>query len=71
VPNDPAVEEEATQFAMELLMPEGQVTAFVQKAGGIDIVDDDQVKAMARTFGVSPTLMAFRLGMLYAYANSK
>ena len=57
-------DEEANQFAIELLMPDHLVRIEVRKLGGIDIMDDDQIKKLAKKFGVNGSLMSFRIGQL-------
>lgn len=55
---------EANQFAVELLMPDHLVRIEVRKLGGIDIMNTDQIKGLAKKFGVSESLMSFRIGQL-------
>ncbi len=60
---DLAIEEEANCFARHLLVPSSLLRAEVAKIGPIDIADDSdgRVKKLAKIFGVSPTLIVFRL----------
>lgn len=58
------IEQEANQFAMELLMPTAWLREDARKLGGIDIGDNKALDKLARRYGVSPELMAFRLGQL-------
>lgn len=58
------VEAEANIFAVELLLPERFVRAEIQRLSGIDVDDEKTVKTLAKKFGVSPTLMAMRIGQL-------
>lgn len=53
--------EEATRFAIELLLPARLVREY---ARGVNILDGHEVKALADKFRVEPSLMAFRLGEL-------
>lgn len=57
-------EEEATQFAMELLMPKKHVEQYLAMRGPIDICDEKPIKLMAAHFRVPWTVMAIRLGEL-------
>jgi Zn-dependent peptidase ImmA (M78 family) len=63
-PPTPPTEEEANAFAVELLMPESFVRREIQRIGGIDIDDEKTIKTLAKKFGVSPSLMAMRIGQL-------
>lgn len=55
------MDEEATAFAMELLMPEEWVR---RDAKGIDLLDTLAVEKLAKTYQVSVPLMSFRIGQL-------
>lgn len=59
-----STESEANLFARELLMPTQFVKDYLHKIGGIDLTDSDTkaIKAMAKYFGVTPEMMAFRIG---------
>lgn len=62
---DLGVESEANQFAMELLMPEHLVVAYLKSHGGIDLSGDGtDVKNMAKAFSVGPITMGIRIGKL-------
>ena len=67
-PEEQQVEDEANHFARELLMPEDLVRREVRKVGGIDLLDDSdkRLAIVAARFGVSKTVLAFRLGEIYA-----
>ncbi len=56
-------EEEANCFARHLLVPGNLLRAEVEKLGGVEMADDSdgKVKKLAKRFGVSPTLIVFRL----------
>lgn len=54
---------EANTFAIELLMPEEWVR---RDAAGVDLLDDRQVERLAKRYKVPNSLMAFRLGQLFA-----
>lgn len=58
------METEANLFARELLMPTQFVKDYLRKVGGIDLIDSDTkaLKTMAKKFGVTSELMAFRIG---------
>lgn len=55
-------EAEANYFAMHLLVPTEALKKAVNAAGGIDLCDDDALKKLAKKFGVSLTIIAFRMG---------
>ncbi len=56
------MDREANYFAMCLLVPTGLLKEEISKLGGhIELSDDDQLKALARKFGVSMMVMAIRL----------
>lgn len=60
-------EAEATQFAMELLMPVEFVRAEIKKMGmGFDLTDEKPIKDLAKVFKVPMTIMAIRIGELKA-----
>ena len=61
---DDTTEAEANLFARELLMPTQFVKDYLTKVGGIDLCDSDTraIKTMAKKFGVTPEMMAFRIG---------
>lgn len=64
-------ESEATQFAMELLMPVPMVEKYLKAHGLFDICDDKPVKDMAKHFQVPTTIMAMRLCQLHAENRNK
>lgn len=55
---------EANYFAMCLLMPAEVVKKEVRAMGGVDLANDDNLRALARRFGVSMTAMAMRIAQL-------
>lgn len=59
----PEIETEANYFAMHLLVPADRLRAELEKIGGVDLADDKatQLRKLARRFGVSETVMAFRI----------
>jgi Zn-dependent peptidase ImmA (M78 family) len=57
-------EDEANQFAMELLMPVDFVRAEVAHMKGRDIGDDTTIKELAKKFQVPASIMAIRIGQL-------
>jgi len=58
-------EREANMFAVCLLMPESLVRAWIgEHKLVLDYGDDEGIKAMAKTFGVTVTLAAVRLHQL-------
>lgn len=61
---DEVEDAEANHFAISLLLPKDMVRQEVRAMGGVDIADDADVKMLARKFGVSISLMAFRIGQL-------
>lgn len=56
-------ETEANYFAMHLLVPSDRLRAELEKIDGVDLADDNvtQLRKLARRFGVSETVMAFRV----------
>ena len=60
---DEQIEQEANYFAMHLLVPTDMLRAEVQKMGGVEIVDNSSgdLKKLAKRFGVSEAVIAFRL----------
>lgn len=56
-------EKEANYFAMHLLVPTNLLRAELAKIGGFDLVDDrdGNLRKLARKFGVSETIIAFRV----------
>lgn len=60
--SDPAMEREATIFAMELLMPrawvERDMKKILEECGGLD---EDHVEQLAKRYGVSAVVMTLRL----------
>ena len=58
------MEDEATQFAMELLMPVDFVRAEVAKMKGRDIGNDEPIRELAKKFQVPMSIMAIRIGQL-------
>jgi Zn-dependent peptidase ImmA (M78 family) len=59
------MEREANYFAMCLLMPEKLLRHEVSAIGGLDLCDDEKLKALARKFGVAQGLMAIRIMEVY------
>lgn len=59
----PEMEREAILFALELLMPSFLVRQAINDQPP-DIDDEHAIKQIARMFGVSPQVMAFRIGQL-------
>ena len=57
-------EAEANAFAFALLMPADLVREDVRRMGGVDLCDDTKVKALAKRYQVTTTMMAVRLGQL-------
>lgn len=58
---------EANYFAMHLLVPTDRLVMAVRQMGGIDVAGDgSDVRKLARKFGVSETVMAFRIGEEWA-----
>jgi Zn-dependent peptidase ImmA (M78 family) len=60
---DPA-EVEANAFAAELLMPADMLEREVQRRGGLDVYDQDDVLELAGEFQVSTQALLIRLNML-------
>lgn len=60
----PVEDIEANFFALCLLMPEHLVRAEVRKMGGVDLGGNEDIRKLAKTFGVPETAMAVRLGQL-------
>lgn len=59
---DKRKEQEANQFAFELLMPEELLR---KDAKGVDFTDDKAVAELANKYKVPVAVMAARLGQLY------
>lgn len=59
------MQREADLFARCLLMPEEWVRDEARKIKGFSLLEQDHVKRLAKTFAVSPEIMAFRLGEIY------
>lgn len=57
------IEKEANYFAMHLLVPTEMLRDELRKLGGIDVCDDRSgaLKKLAKRFGVSETIVAFRI----------
>ncbi len=56
-------EREANYFAMHLLVPSAMLRKELEHVGGIDLsADDGTLKKLAKKFGVSEAVMAFRIG---------
>lgn len=66
--NTRTMDEEANEFAMELLMPEVWLRRDIKALGGIDIEDEPAVNKLAKRYRVSPNVMVLRIGMLSARA---
>lgn len=60
------IEAEANAFAMELLMPTEFLLADLKKMGGVDLADDTEIAKLAKRYRVAVSLMAIRIGQLYA-----
>lgn len=60
------IEHEANIFAMELLMPTAFLKADIKTLDGIDFSDDKDIGKLAKRYRVSHSLMALRLGQLFA-----
>jgi Zn-dependent peptidase ImmA (M78 family) len=71
VSDDPIEHREANAFALALLLPADWIRQDVRAAGGYDPVDEKATNELARRYGVSPTLMAFRIGMLFGQSIGK
>jgi Zn-dependent peptidase ImmA (M78 family) len=52
---------EADLFARCLIMPRSLLTEDVRKIGAIDLCDDEQVRPLAKKYGVGIAMMAARL----------
>lgn len=59
------LEDEASYFAMCLLMPERLVKSEIEKMGRIDLADDNLLKHLAKIFDVPLNAMAVRLAQIY------
>ncbi len=60
-------DEEANYFAMQLLVPDAQLRAAVQKLGFIDLhAEQSLAQKLAKQFGVSENIVIFRLRELHA-----
>lgn len=57
------VDQEANDFALELLMPADWL---LRDAHGLDLTDDEGVAKLARKYKVPTAAMAYRLGELRA-----
>lgn len=56
-------EREANYFAMHLLVPSNLLRAELAKIGGVDLSSDDgTLKRLAKKFGVSDAVIAYRIG---------
>lgn len=64
------MEDEANYFAMCLLMPEHLMREEVKKVV-FDYGNDDAIKSLAKTFGVSTTAMTVRLSQLNIFKYGK
>lgn len=62
MPDDPEYEREANYFALHLLIPTQMLHEEVRKLGGVDLTEEAQLKKLAKIFGVTPGMIAFRLG---------
>ena len=69
--DDPVEHLEANAFALALLLPAEWLRRDIRAAGGYDPVDEKATAELARRYGVSPTLMAFRIGMLFGQKVGK
>jgi Zn-dependent peptidase ImmA (M78 family) len=61
---DTDIEAEANYFAMCLLMPEDILRREIALIGPVSLVDDEQTAKLAKKFGVSITLLMYRLANL-------
>jgi len=57
-------EKEANLFAAELLMPKSFLEKDLAEIDEVDLVDEDQIAALAGKYGVSTQAMTFRLAYL-------
>jgi len=55
---------EANLFAAELLMPEEFLSHDINAFGGVDVLDEEQVRRLAKRYGVSEQAMTIRLTTL-------
>lgn len=58
------IDDEATQFAFNLLMPADFVRAEIKKIGNFDLGNEKMLKRLAAKFKVEPQIMALRIGQL-------
>ena len=54
---------EANVFAAYLLIPGFLLKKELEKLGGIDLTDDKKLNKLCKKFGVTHSLMAFRLSL--------
>ena len=60
--NDPQQEKEANYFAMQLLVPTEMLKRELAKYDGVDLCEPGGViEKLAKTFGVTTTIIAFRI----------
>ena len=57
-------EQEANEFAMELLMPRDWILEAFEGYDGSDIFDSERIKKIAKKFGVTTELLVYRMGQL-------
>lgn len=62
--SDDTDDQEANEFAMQLLVPDRLLREAVAKLGGVDPCDDANLVKLAKKFGVSLTIMGIRLGQI-------
>lgn len=61
-PEELRQEEEANEFAGQLLVPPAMLRKELLKLGGIDLAGDgEDVRKLARKFGVTPALIVYRI----------
>lgn len=63
-------DQEATQFAISLLMPRRMVKREIEKMGGVQFLTDD-IERLADTFQVTPEMMAMRIQQLQSQGYLK
>jgi Zn-dependent peptidase ImmA (M78 family) len=63
-PIQDAMEREANEFAMDLLMPTDLMLADLAALGGVDIEDSPAIAKLARKYRVSEQVMTIRIGQL-------
>lgn len=61
-----AMDAEANEFALALLMPEHLLRADIARMGGIDLAEDGPIEKLAKRYQVPLAAMALRLSQLLA-----